>query len=221
MTLPYIRRVVDTANALKSDVILLLGDYTAAYRFASDPVPYAAWAEELARLGAPLGQWAIFGNHDWWHDIASIRRALSPRAFRCSKTTRNFGNGGRRFWLAGLGDQLAYGSATVAFAAWTICRGRWRRWQLTTPCCYSLTSRTSFCACRRGWRLGFAVTRKRPNLFTVRLAGVRSLEIRRDLCVWHVNEDGRHLIVSGGLGTSVIPARLGVPPEIVHVVLGA
>jgi predicted MPP superfamily phosphohydrolase len=37
----------------------------------------------------------------------------------------------------------------------------------------------------------------------------------------HVVEDDRHLIVSGGLGTSIIPARLGVPPEIVHVVLGA
>ncbi len=37
----------------------------------------------------------------------------------------------------------------------------------------------------------------------------------------HVVEHDRHLIVSGGLGTSIIPARLGVPPEIVHVVLGA
>jgi uncharacterized protein len=36
-----------------------------------------------------------------------------------------------------------------------------------------------------------------------------------------VVERERHLIVSGGLGTSVIPARLGVPPEIVHVTLGA
>ena len=36
----------------------------------------------------------------------------------------------------------------------------------------------------------------------------------------HVVEDDRHLIVSGGLGTSIIPARLGVPPEIVHVELG-
>jgi predicted MPP superfamily phosphohydrolase len=27
--------------------------------------------------------------------------------------------------------------------------------------------------------------------------------------------------VSGGLGTSVVSARLGVPPEIVHIVLGA
>jgi predicted MPP superfamily phosphohydrolase len=29
------------------------------------------------------------------------------------------------------------------------------------------------------------------------------------------------MIVSGGLGTSVIPARLGVPLEILHVTLGA
>ena len=35
MTLPRSRRVVDTANALKSDVIVLLGDYTATYRFAN------------------------------------------------------------------------------------------------------------------------------------------------------------------------------------------
>ena len=33
----------------------------------------------------------------------------------------------------------------------------------------------------------------------------------------HMVEDDRHMIVSGGLGTSIIPARLGVPPEIVHV----
>jgi uncharacterized protein len=37
----------------------------------------------------------------------------------------------------------------------------------------------------------------------------------------HVVENDRHLIVSGGLGTSIVPARLGVPPKIVHIVLGA
>jgi predicted MPP superfamily phosphohydrolase len=36
----------------------------------------------------------------------------------------------------------------------------------------------------------------------------------------HVVEDGRHLVVSGGLGTSILPVRLGVPPEIVLVDLG-
>jgi len=36
----------------------------------------------------------------------------------------------------------------------------------------------------------------------------------------HVVEDGRHLIVSGGLGTSILPLRFGVPPEVVLVDLG-
>jgi uncharacterized protein len=37
----------------------------------------------------------------------------------------------------------------------------------------------------------------------------------------HITERRRHMIVSGGLGTSIVPVRLGVPPEIVRVELGA
>jgi hypothetical protein len=33
----------------------------------------------------------------------------------------------------------------------------------------------------------------------------------------HIIEENRHMVVSGGLGTSIVPLRLGVPPEIVHV----
>jgi uncharacterized protein len=36
----------------------------------------------------------------------------------------------------------------------------------------------------------------------------------------HIVERGRHLIVSGGLGVSSIPVRLGVPPEVVRIELG-
>jgi uncharacterized protein len=36
----------------------------------------------------------------------------------------------------------------------------------------------------------------------------------------HIVEESRHLIVSGGLGCSKVPMRLGVPPEIVRVTLG-
>ena len=36
----------------------------------------------------------------------------------------------------------------------------------------------------------------------------------------HIVEQGRHLIVSGGLGVSNIPVRIGVPPEIVRIELG-
>jgi hypothetical protein len=36
----------------------------------------------------------------------------------------------------------------------------------------------------------------------------------------HIVEAGRHMVVSGGLGTSFAPVRLGVPPEIVHIEIG-
>lgn len=36
----------------------------------------------------------------------------------------------------------------------------------------------------------------------------------------HVVEDNRHLIVSGGLGCSILPVRFGMPPEITLVEIG-
>ena len=36
----------------------------------------------------------------------------------------------------------------------------------------------------------------------------------------HVVEDGRHLLVSGGLGFSILPVRFGMPPEINFVEIG-
>ncbi len=36
----------------------------------------------------------------------------------------------------------------------------------------------------------------------------------------HIVENNRHLVVSGGLGMSIAPIRIGVPPEIVLMDLG-
>ena len=59
-------RIVDLANAQKPDLTVLLGDYVCTHRFVSGYVPPGAWAEQLARLEAPLGVYSILGNHDWW-----------------------------------------------------------------------------------------------------------------------------------------------------------
>ena len=37
----------------------------------------------------------------------------------------------------------------------------------------------------------------------------------------HVTEGNRHLIVSGGLGCSMLPVRFGTPPEIVLIETGS
>src|ERR1700692_2885428 len=108
MQLEHIRRIVDRASALQSDIVLLLGDFIASYRFAITKVPDPAWAAELARLSAPLGTWAVLGNHDWWHDLRGVRAALAGAKIPVLENDAVLlGPAGQRFWLAGIGDQLA------------------------------------------------------------------------------------------------------------------
>jgi uncharacterized protein len=77
MMLPHVRRIIDTANSLRSDLVVLLGDFKARYRFKTTPVADPDWAAEIARLEAPLGTWAILGNHDWWYDLEGVRSVLA------------------------------------------------------------------------------------------------------------------------------------------------
>ena len=91
------------------NLIVLLGDYIATHRFITEHVPHDVWAGELARLKAPLGVWAILGNHDWWHNVRSIRGALVKAGIPCLENRAVLlGEGATRFWIAGLGDQIAH-----------------------------------------------------------------------------------------------------------------
>jgi uncharacterized protein len=224
MTLPHIRRVVDTAQALQSDLVVLLGDFKAWYRhFKLEPVADPLWADELARLKAPLGTWAILGNHDWWHDLAGVRSALAAvRIPVLENDAVHLGPVGRQFWLAGIGDQLAHRLGRGQYRGIDDLPGTLKRIQTDDPVLLLVHEPDIF--------------PNVPDRIALTLAGhTHGGQIRVPL-VWphfvpsqygarfaygHVIEGGRHMIVSGGLGTSIIPARLGVPPEIVHVTLGA
>jgi predicted MPP superfamily phosphohydrolase len=109
--------IVDLANAQKPDLTVLLGDYVCTHRLVSGYVPPGAWAEQLARLVAPLGVYAILGNHDWWSaaiptepadNSRSVRRALAEAGVPLleNQSVRLSQRGGP-FWLTGLGDLLA------------------------------------------------------------------------------------------------------------------
>lgn len=50
MGIARVRVVVDAAQALNSDLIVILGDYFAPHRFITEHVPNEAWAAELGRL---------------------------------------------------------------------------------------------------------------------------------------------------------------------------
>jgi uncharacterized protein len=63
--------------ATRADAILLGGDYVF---LTADHVP--AIAERVARLSAPLGMYAVLGNHDLWADDAAIVDALTSSGVR-------------------------------------------------------------------------------------------------------------------------------------------
>ena len=108
MGLARVRQVADAAQALNSDLIVILGDYFATHRFVTERVPHAAWAAEFGRLKARLGVYSILGNHDWWYDIAGVRKALAAvRIPVLENDAVPLNDRGRRFWPAGLGNQLA------------------------------------------------------------------------------------------------------------------
>jgi len=222
MGLDRVRQVVDSANALRSDLVVVLGDYFATHRFVTERVPHAAWAGELARLRAPLGIWAIFGNHDWWHDIVGVRRALADvRIPVLENDAVLLGSGNAKFWLAGLGDQIAYIVGHNRFRGADDLPATLARVTTADPVILLAHEPDIF-------------TKVPPNVALTLAGHTHGGQIRFPLMhpLWvpsaygaryaygHIVEGGRHMIVSGGLGTSFIPVRLGVPPEIVRVQLG-
>ncbi len=223
MGLARVRQVADAAQALNSDLIVILGDYFATHRFVTERVPHAAWAAEFGRLKARLGVYSILGNHDWWYDIAGVRKALAAvRIPVLENDAVLLNDGGRRFWLAGLGDQLAHWIGPGNFQGVDDLPGTLARVTTDDPVILLVHEPDIFTAVPPRVALTLAghthggqiVLPFMPPLWTPSEYGAR-------FAYGHIVEQGRHMIVSGGLGCSKVPLRLGVPPEIVRVTLGA
>jgi len=223
MQLPHVRQIVDRANALNSDIIVLLGDFVAWYKFPFTRVPDPLWAAELKRLSAPLGTWAILGNHDWWHDLQGVRRALAGANIPVLENDAVLlGVEGGKFWLAGIGDQLAHPLGHGRFRGADDLPSTMRKITSDDPVVLLVHEPDIFPRVPERVALTFA-GHTHGGQIRVPLVWPMFVPSRfgARYAYGHVVERDRHLIVSGGLGTSIIPARLGVPPEIVHVTLGA
>jgi predicted MPP superfamily phosphohydrolase len=230
MPLARIRSIVAEVNALGPDVVVLLGDYIGGYRFATGEVPDAEWSAALGELSAPLGVHAILGNHDWWDDRAAQARKGGPvaagealrargipvyenRAVRIEKD-------GRAFWLAGLADQWALIERPGIFRGLDDLPATLA--QVTDDAPIVLLAHEPDIFPQVPDRVALTLS-GHTHGGQVRLFGwspwVPS-DYGNRYAYGHIVERRRHLIVSGGLGCSILPVRFGVPPEIVLVTLG-
>ncbi|MFV0490579.1 MAG: metallophosphoesterase [Pseudorhodobacter sp.] len=221
---PYIglarlKRIVGRVNALAPDLVLYLGDYTAGHRFISRPVGVVDAAPIMAQARGRLGTYAILGNHDWWDDREAQRRGGGPNLY--AEAFRNAGiavlsNSAVRvdgFWLAGLEDQLALRTLR-GFRGLDDLPGTLAKITDDAPVVLMAHEPDIFpkipdrvCLTLSGHTHGGQV----------RLLGWSPMVPSRygNRYAWgHVREGARDLVVSGGIGCSIMPVRFGMPPEI-------
>lgn len=222
MPLARLERVVDWAVGLGGDLIVLLGDYEAGHRFVSGPVPLTETALVLARLSAPLGVHAILGNHDWWHDAeaqargagpTAAHRALAEAGIRVPENRAIRIDGGpATFWLMGLGDQLALRRDRLIGV--DDLPGTLAQLQDDAPAILLAHEPDIF----PGVPDRVALTLSgHTHGGQMRLFGYSPLvpsQFGNRYTYGHVRERRRDIVIFGGLGCSILPVRLGVPPEI-------
>lgn len=237
MDVDRIEGIVEQVNALKPDCTLLLGDYVASLRSRrlATSVPHREWAGALGALRAPLGVHAVLGNHDWWedHELQLTRRGPTPSGVALERagirvhenTCLRMSKDGHGFWLAGLGDQWAFWppqqfinryyegvddlSGTLALA--------------TDDAPIVLMAHEPDIFAEVSDRVSLTIS-GHTHGGQIRILGYAPIvpsKYGSRYVYGHIVEEGRNLIVSGGLGCSNLPLRLGSPPEIVMIELGA
>lgn len=204
-----VRRLVDRTNAEQPELVLLAGDYQI------NEVPGGRWvsaediARELGRLRAPLGVIAVLGNHDWWNDGERTRRAFTAAGIAVLEdSVAELQRREQRFAVVGLADQITRPSDPAAALARA--GGLPALLLVHEPDVFAdfprlgLTPALTLAGHTHGGQVWLPLLGRRvvPSAYGERYA------------YGHIVEQGRQLFVSSGVGTSVLPVRFFVPPEV-------
>lgn len=225
-----IRRVVETTNAQNPDVIVLLGDYV-AQGMTRQPMherplrmPMSEVADNLAGLKAKYGVYAVLGNHDGWYGDDEIASELTRVGYRVLQNEiAIIQQNGASLRLLGLKDHLKLDS-WMAFDSTvrTVVNSYPKDGQIIV-----LEHSPDILYVLNYWK------HLNPDL-KLMLAGhthggqvwlpilgaplVPSF-VGQKYARGHVEEEGVHMFVTSGVGTSILPFRFMVPPEVAVVTI--
>jgi uncharacterized protein len=231
MSAARVRRIAELTNRLNPDIVFLLGDFNAGHRYVTGPVYPEQWGEALAILRAPLGVYAVLGNHDWWHGPLPGMRSDGGEGVRKALRHANIAvlendavriaNRGRPFWVAGLADQLACRVGAYGFEGIDDLAGTLAKVSDDAP--ILLLAHEPFVFRRVPEKVSFTFCGHthggQVNLpFLTAAYAEAHFGTRR--IYGHIAEGARQMIISAGLGTSIAPVRFLCPPEIVNVQIG-
>lgn len=195
-------RIVEQVNRLHPDVIVLAGDFVSDPGFGLRPYPIADSIAPLGRLRAPLGVYAVIGNHDFTRNERTVRQELAhQRITVLSRYARQVGPlvmGGLNHPYIGR-PRLAATLATMDRLA----GGKVLVSHFPDP--------FAFMPANTGLMLAAHTHCGQVRLFG--WAPITNSGYGQRFVCGLVRERGNTLVVTAGLGTSIIPVRLGALPD--------
>jgi predicted MPP superfamily phosphohydrolase len=202
----HLARVAAAVRDARPDLIAVTGDQVDDY--ARDVEPFAA---AFRGLSAPLGVFAIPGNHDVYAGWAAVHRGLEAMGItvlvnRAVPLERN----GARFWVAGTGDPAGRRGSPVApdiertLAA--VPPGDFTLALAHNPALWPALA-------ERGVELTLSGHTHYGQIAIPRL-GWSLASAFLDLSMGQYRRDGSQLYINPGTNYWGIPFRLGTPPEV-------
>jgi predicted MPP superfamily phosphohydrolase len=110
----HVENVVRTTNELHPDLIVITGDFVTSggnRRTRHGAIAAEPCARVLSGLYAPLGIFAVLGNHDALSDPVYVTKALEAQRIRVLRNASvPMERDGGRLWVAGVDDVLGRGA---------------------------------------------------------------------------------------------------------------
>ena len=205
MTPERARAIVQDINASRPDVVLLPGDFVASE--LTDPeraVTPQQIAAVLGELKAPLGVYAVLGNHDWWQDGPAIATALRERGITVLENDA-VAVAGTPIWVVGIGDDFT-GHSQPRQALAKVPPGAPVIGVMHDPASLLDLPRLS----------GVLVAgHTHGGQVALPFYGALAIptEAPREWAYGWVHHGGNSAYVTSGLGVSILPLRFGMRPE--------
>ena len=207
-----LRLIVERTNQLQPEIIVILGDYMSSNGWIRRRVEPEVFGPVLKNFSAPLGTYSVLGNHDWWYDGRKVRAGLEQNGIKVLENeVLQINARGTSLWLVGLADL-------------------WTRSQLIEETLAKVPDGQTMIALTHNPDIFPQLPARVPLLLAGHTHGgqvsfpligsvVESSRYGERYERGHVFENNHHLFVTTGIGTSIMPVRFGVTPEIVLLTL--
>jgi hypothetical protein len=205
-------KVVKATNAQQADLVLLAGDFVIHEVMGGNFVKPELIAPELKKLTAKLGVYAVLGNHDWWYSGWKMQEIFKrEQILLLENKAILLQNGSCQFWLAGIGDY-------------------WGAHFDTDKALRDVPEKETVIAFTHNPDIFYELPRRIAITFAGHTHGgqvnlpllgrlIVPSHYGEKLALGYIAEGGRNMFVTTGIGTSILPVRFRVPPEIAVVYL--